>query len=99
MKVQPTGFADGLLDKEVRKRRVRDDPGCDYRRHLGDMSAFPTLSTHPSPSPTPTLLLLWFLTLYSLFTDIFHLQIQDCPHFSCDISFVILLNFLFNFNL
>ena len=49
-------------------------------------------------APTSILLLLPS-ALYSLFTDIFHLQVQNCPCFSCDIVFAILFTFSFIFHL
>lgn len=55
-------------------------------------------SLHISFHSYPYMLLLSFSTPHDLFTDIFCLQVQDCPGYFGDIEFAILLTFPFLFN-
>ena len=88
LKLEPKGCA----DKEVRKWRGKKKESKRWPQgfwsELGLELSAPT-----------SILLLLPSALYSLFTDIFHVLVQNCPCFSCDIVFAILFTFSFIFHL
>ena len=87
LKAEPKGCAGEEVRKWGKKKKSKRWPQGFWSELGLELSA-----------PTSILLLLPS-ALYSLFTDIFHLQVQNCPSFSCDTVFAVLFSFSFIFNL
>ena len=86
LKAEPKGCAGEEVRKWGKKKKSKRWPQGFWSELGLELSA-------------PTSILLLPSALYSLFTDIFHLQVQNCPSFSCDTVFAVLFSFSFIFNL